>query len=136
MRLFQVARRSNILACRESGVTLLETAVALAMLGAIAVTFLIGLATTSKAVVVANEQTVAESLARSQMEWAKEVTYTVNATAYAPAPIPGEADYTGFSATITAEPLNTPDDGIQKVVVTVKHYDEELIILEGYKVNR
>ena len=136
MGLSRVTSVSGRLVRDESGFSFLEVLAALALLGIIAVAFLGGLATTSKAVVVANEQTVAESLSRSQMEWAKEATYTVNATAYAPAPIPGEADYTGYSATITAEPLNTPDDGIQKVVVTVKHYDEEVITLEGYKVNR
>jgi len=126
----------NKVACGESGTTFIETVVALALLGIIAVAFLSGLATASKASIIADEQAAAESLARSQMEWAKEADYTENATGYSPAPILGGSDYAGYSANITAEPLHTPDDGIQKVTVTVKHYEKEIVQLEGYKLDR
>jgi len=136
MRLFQMGRKPGIFACRESGVTLIETVVALAILGVIAVAFLNGLATTSRAVFIADERTTAESLAQSQMEWAKNVDYVYDATEYSPAPMPGGKDYTKYSATIVAEPLHNPDDGIQKIAVTVKHSDKEVIKLEGYKADR
>ena len=126
----------NKVACGESGTTFIETVVALALLGIIAVAFLSGLATTSKASIIADEQAAAESLAQSQMEWAKEADYTENATGYSPADIPNGEDYIGYSAIITAEPLDSPDDGIQKITVTVKHYDKEVLQLEGYKVDR
>jgi len=121
---------------RESGLTLIETVVALAIIGVIAVAFLSGLATTSKAAFIADEQTTAESLARSQMEWAKKVDYVYDATEYSPAPIPSGKDYINYSAVITAEPLRAPDDGIQKITVTIKHSDKGVIRLEGYKVDR
>jgi len=133
MRLF---RTSNLFARRERGTTLIETVVALAILGAIAVTFLSGLATTTKAVGLTDEQTTAESLAQSQMEWVKNASYSYNATAYSPVSIPGGKDYINYSAIITAEPLHDPDDGIQKITVTVKRSDKEVIKLEGYKVDR
>ena len=95
-----------------------------------------GLATTSKGAMVADEQTTAESLARSQMEWAKQVAYTDNATGYASAPIPSGDDYIGYTANITAEPLHNPDDGIQKITVTIKHFDKDIVQLEGYKADR
>ncbi len=136
MRLFRVGRMLSIFACREQGVTLIETVVALAILGTIAVTFLSGLATTSKAVGLADEQTTAESLAQSQMEWVKNASYSYNATGYSPAPIPSGKDYINYSAIIVAEPLHDPDDGIQRITVTVKHSDKGIIKLEGYKVDR
>jgi hypothetical protein len=37
---------------------------------------------------------------------------------------------------ITAEPLHTPDDGIQKITITIKRDDEVITRLEGYKVDR
>ena len=123
-------------ACSESGTTLIETVVALALLSAIAVTFLSGLATTSKATIIANEQTTAESLARSQMEWVKNVAYADNATEYSPASIPGGEDYVGYSTAIAAEPLHATDDGIQKITVTIEHFDKEILKLEGYKADR
>lgn len=121
---------------RESGATLLETVVALAILGAIAVTFLSGLVTTSKAAFTTDERATAESLAQSQMEWAKSVSYSYNATAYSPAPIPTDKDYLDYSALITAASLRNPDDGIQKITVTIKRSNREVSKLEDYKLDR
>jgi len=136
MRVFQVAKRLSIFAGHGSGIGLIETLVALAIIGTIAVTFLSGLATSSKAAFTADEQTTAESLARSQMEWAKNVDYIYGTTEYSPAPMPCVGDYVKYSAIIIAEPLRTPDDGIQKITVTIKHSDKGVIRLEGYKVDR
>ncbi len=132
----QPFRMLRIFTCRESGVTLIETVVALAILGTIAVTFLSGLVTTSRAAFTADERATAESLAQSQMEWVKDTDYVYSATQYSPAPIPGGKDYINYSANITAAPLNIPDDGIQKITVTVRRSGEGVIILEGYKVDR
>ena len=136
MRPFQMGRIASIFTCRESGVSLLETVVALAILSVIAVAFLSGLTTTSRAVFIADERSTAESLARSQMEWTKNVDYVYDATEYSLAPMPSGRDYINYSATIAAEPLRNPDDGIQKITVTVKHSGKGVIKLEGYKVDR
>jgi len=133
MRLFSIFK---VFIRRESGVTLLETVVALAILGTIGVIFLSGLTTTSKAAFIFDEQATAESLARSQMEWAQNADYVYDATQYSPTPIPSGKDYINYSATITAEPLHNPDDGIQKITVTVKHSGETVTRLQGYKVDR
>ncbi len=90
MRLLRILR---IFTSHESGATLIEAVVALAILGTIGVTFLSGLATTSKAAFIADEQATAESLAQSQMEWVKNAGYSYNATAYSSAPIPSSKDY-------------------------------------------
>ena len=133
MRVFSIPR---VFTYRESGATLMETAVALFILGVIAVTFLSGLVTTSKAVFIADERATAESLARSQIEWAKSANYTDNATQYSPELIPSGKDYIDYSANITTEPLHDPDDGIQKITVTVKRSGDTVFTLEGYKVDR
>jgi len=129
-------RTLSIFTGRESGVTFIETVVALAILGVIAVTFLNGLTTASKATFIADERATAESLARSQMEWVKNTSYSYNATEYSPAPIPSGGDYVNYAAIIAAEPLHNPDDGIQKITVTVKRSDKGVIKLEGYKADR
>jgi hypothetical protein len=105
-------------------------------LGTIAVAFLGGVATSSRDVYTADERATAESLARSQMEWAKSASYSYNATSYSTAPIPIHKDYINYSANITAEPLHEPDDGIQKITVTITHSGEAVYRLEGYKVDR
>ncbi len=136
MRQFGIARMLRIFALSESGVTLIETLIALALLGIIAVTFLSGLATTSKAAFTTDERATAESLARSQMEWVKNVDYVYSATEYSPAPVPGGKDYINYSAIIVAQPLHNPDDGIQKITITVERSDKVVITLDGYKVDR
>ena len=136
MRLFQVAKMLRVFTRSESGATLIETLVALAIMGTLAVTFLSGLTITSKATIVASEQATAESLAQGQMEWVKNADYVYGATEYSPAPISSSNDYAHYSVGIAAEPVHTTDDGIQKITVTVKHYDKEVIKLNGYKMNR
>jgi len=122
--------------CRESGVSFIETAVVLAVLGTITVIFLTGMMTSSRAAFISDKQATAESLAQSQTEWAQNASYTANATTYSPAPIPSGKDYINYSANITAQSLNTPDDGIQKITVTVSYSGLQILTLESYKVNR
>ena len=131
------ARRAHgILARGESGVTLLETLVALAVLSVVSVAFLSGLATTSRAAVVADRMVAAESLAQGQMESARRATYAYEATSYTPVQIPGDESYVGFSAEVVAEPLNSPDDGVQKITVTIRRSGVDVYVLQGYKVDR
>ena len=136
IRLSRKMRILKFFTGNQSGIALLETLIALALLGIIGVTFLSGLATASKGNIIIDEQTTAESLMRSQMELAKKAAYVYDTSEYTPAPIPSSDDYTGYSATITAEPLNNPDQGIQKITVMVKHFDKELVQLQSYKVDR
>ncbi len=131
MRLFSLSR---VFICRESGVSLLETVVALAILGTIAVTFLSGVAITSKAAFTTDERATAESLAQSQMEWTQNASY--NTTGYLLAPIPNGKDYINYSVNITAQPLPGGNVGIQKIIVTVNRTDEQVFTLESYKVDR
>ena len=127
---------SRILRCRESGMTLLETVIAVAILGTVAATFLGGVATSSSGVYTADERATAKSLAQTQMEWVKNAIYSYNADSYSIDPIPVSDDYISYSANITAEPLHNPDDGIQKITVTIMHSGEPVFTLEGYKIDR
>ena len=120
----------------ESGFTFLETLIALALLGAISVTFLLGLATSSKAAFIGDQQATAESLAQNQMEWIKNIEYVYDAPQYSEAPIPDSSDYINFSAEILAEPLHSPDDGIQRITVHIKRADKGITTLVSYKVDR
>lgn len=133
MRLFSIR---SVSISGESGVSLIETAVVLAVLGTIAVTFLTGMMISSNAAFINDEQATAENLARSQMEWAQNASYISDTNQYPTAPIPGSKDYINYSVNITAQPLQTPDDGIQKVTVIVIHSNKQVIALESYKVNR
>lgn len=136
-----MARQCKIMGwCRfvrgEAGMTLLESLVALVIVSLVVVTGLVGLATSSKATTISDEQSTAESLARSQMEWVKRAAYVPGTATYAAASIPAGSDYDSYSANIAVSPLNNPDDGIQKITVTIDRSGNEVLKLEGYKVNR
>lgn len=150
---------------KQRGFTLIEVLIALALLGLIAIAFLGALAAASEAIIISDERTTAESLARSQMEYAKNQDYSDNQWSYevtdssravlAGAPSWWDDDnppllssnYAGYSVEVKAEDFDANDDGslevpgedegIRKITVTVSHLAKpEVIILEDYKVNR
>ncbi len=113
---------------REKGVSLIETAVALAILAAIGVSFLNGLATTSTARATADEQVSAKALAESIIEDIKKGPYIPS---YTPV-IPDE--YPGYTANVTVE--NPKNDNIQQLTVIIHHHNHDPLILQTYKVKR
>lgn len=129
-------RQTNRNTKRESGITLVESLVALAILAAVAVVFLGGVVGTTKAAAITDEKTTALSIAQSQMEWVHNATYSPNATAYASEPLPAGRDYDNFAVDISVIPLNLPDDGIQKVTINVTRSGKQVYRLEGYKAER
>ena len=113
----------------EIGSSLIETVVALALLGIIGVAFLSALATTSNSRLIADEHASARILAESQMEDIKKQTYSFS---YGPVPI--SAEYPGYSAAVNID--NLRNGNIQKITVTIRHHDRNIETLESYKVNR
>lgn len=130
----------------ESGVGILEILVALAILGLVAVAFLGGLTGVARATLISDEQATAESLARSEIEYVKSQDYVSAPWLYELPTTPPEWDashtlpagYNGYTVNVTAELLDghDPDDGIQKIIVTVNRNGEPVLTIEDYKVNR
>ena len=137
----------------EKGMSLIEVLIALAILGIVAAAFLSGLATASRALIIADERTTAESLARTEMEYVKSCKYTDRPTSWSyelPSGSPPSWDtdhtlpagYDGYSLAVDGSIFDADGDGnddtdIQKITVTVDHQNiEEVLTLEGYKVNR
>ena len=65
------AKKLKVLRGKESGVSLIETLIALAILGIVAVIFLGSLSTAFTGVTIIQERVAAQSLAKSQLEYIK-----------------------------------------------------------------
>lgn len=127
----------------ESGVSMLETLVALAILGLVAVVFLGGLTGVARATLISDEQATAESLARSEIELVKSQDYIDYADPthgeYGLVMAPAGSGYDIELAVELLDPENDgldDDDGIQKIIVTVNRNDEPVLTVEDYKVHR
>jgi len=118
---------------KSSGAGAVEAIIALGILGLIAVAFIGGLSTTLKAVSVTDERSTAQAIAQSEMEYVKSLPYEYGITGYGTDP---NLALNGYALAAVAAPLHDTDDGIQKVMVTVKHHDKDILTLEGYKVDR
>ena len=132
MQLFKVAKR---LEGNESGVTLIETLVALAILGCVAAAFLSGLATTTRASVIADEQATAESLIRSEIEYIKNYSYDYYASSYPVDPALTIPESWDIPAPVVV-PVHASDDGIQQVTVTAERNGKQMLSIIMYKADR
>lgn len=144
----------------EKGFGLIEVALAMALLGVVAVAFLNALATGSRAIMIADERATSESLARAQIEYVRsqeyssaEWNYTVTSLDLSSTDEPAadwwdddpppllSGDYDRYTAIVSTVPLNgVIDDGIQVITVTIQHTvsgdTKEIFTLEGYRAQR
>ena len=113
----------------ERGVTLIETLIAIALLGIIGSVLMTGMAGVYHAVPVADEQEIGKQLAQSQIETAMRKPYALS---YSPAPIPDI--YPEYTAEIDVIPLRLGN--FQRITVTIKRDGQSSATLEVYKANR
>jgi len=134
------------------GVTLIEVLIAVAILGLVAVAFLSALATASTAIIIADERSTAESLARSELEYVKSQDFSLpcpdspwsyQASSTPPSQSPSQHEpyttapswwaghtlpneYGGYSVIVTAQGYDADGDyieGIWEITVKVYHND-------------
>ena len=128
----------------EKGTGLLETLVALAIVSVILTAFLAALSIGTFGVSVVRERVTAENLARAQLEYIKNYTYTVGAASY---PIVEHPE--SYPITITISYWYSPTEtfttdlsvdpvccGMQWITVTVSHNGEPVFRALDYKLNR
>jgi prepilin-type N-terminal cleavage/methylation domain-containing protein len=123
----------------EKGFSLLEVLLAVALVGILGTAIPSALSTANRTTIISNEHTMAESLARSQMDYVQNQTYDSinNPPVYAViSNLP-----TGYSITQTVvrlDPkgdLTANDDGLQQITVTVQRGANIAYTLVDFKVN-
>lgn len=113
----------------QKGLGLVETLVAVAILGTSVVAFVTALSAGSIAVGKQDEAVVAQSLVQTQLEYTKSYAYDPEATTYPTVDTPE-----GY--TISVGVTSVPDTDIQKITVTISRDSENIITVADYKVNR
>ena len=115
----------------QEGVGLVETLVAVAILGVTLVTLLAAISTGSIGVATTEERVSAENLARSQLEYAKSQSYLTAPASYATV-----TPLAGYAISADATSIPEGDSSVQKITVTVTRDGDTLLTVEDYKVDR
>ena len=115
----------------EEGLTLVESLIAVAIVGVALVAFAVALSTGSIAVWESDQEVTVQSLARTQMEYIKGYPYDPDATTY---PTVNATDNYSISVAVTSVP--DTDTNIQKVTANISRDGQVLLTVEDYKVNR
>jgi prepilin-type N-terminal cleavage/methylation domain-containing protein len=130
----------HLMTAAQHGMTLIEVLIALGIIAAIAVIYLSGMSTSSKATIINQEQITGESLAKSQMEYIKRQPYdATNPVEYAVMDLDPDLVAAGYDIQVVVQLMNPRgdsihnDDGLQKIVITITHNGETVYTLEGYK---
>ena len=119
----------------ELGYSLMETLVALAIIGIVAAIFLSGMATTTKANIITDKKATAESLVYTEIEYVKNFAYQYDASLYPVDPALTIPEGWAVPQPVV-ELIHATDDGAQKVTVTAQHNGEEVLSVNVYKVDR
>jgi type II secretory pathway pseudopilin PulG len=116
----------------EDGVGLVETLIAVGILGLALTALLSAVSTGSLASSRSQERVTAENMARSQLEYVKSQPYATPPATYATVtPTAG-----GYAVSVGAEAIPNADSAIEKVTVTVTRNGKTLFVTEDYKVDR
>jgi len=116
----------------QAGVGLVETLIAVAILGVTLVALLAAISTGSIGVATTEERVTAENLARSQLEYTKSQSYLPAPTSYLTVTPPAGYAISADATSIIPE----GDSSVQMITVTVTRDGDTLLTVEDYKVDR
>jgi len=131
---------------KETGVTLIETLIALALIGITAAIFLIGIATAFTGVMTSQERIAAESLVNSQLEYVNTRDYIPiayydpddPAKRYQLIDIPQDLADQGYAIEINLPQAITVEGGgwgeVQNVTIVIRCDGEAILTISEYKV--
>ena len=116
----------------QKGIGLVETLVAVAILGTSVVAFVVALSAGSLTVSEHDKETIGQSLAQTQMEYTKSyLPYIPGAVTYPALAVPAT-----YSVSVGVLAVPGADTNIQKITVSVLKDSVNIITISDYKVNR
>ena len=126
-----ISRRLKSRAQDQTGLGLVETLVAVAILGTSVVAFVAALSAGSIAVGEQSAAVVAQSLVQTQLEYTKSYPYDPGATTY-----PAVDSPEGYTISVGVASVPDTDTDIQKITVIISRESENILTVADYKVNR
>ena len=115
----------------ESGISLVESLVAIAILGGGVLTMILAMSGGALAVNENDQEVVAQSLARTELEYIKNYTYDSGATTY-----PAVSTPAGYGISVGVSVVPGGNANIQKVTANITRNGEVIMTVVDYKVNR
>ncbi|MFC1870026.1 hypothetical protein ACFLYE_02005 [Chloroflexota bacterium] len=115
----------------EKGFALVESLVAVLLLGTTVLTFTTALATGSLGVRENDQETVVQSLARSQLEYIKSYSYDPDATTY-----PTVSTPPGYAVSVAVSSISDTNSNIQKISANISRGGNLIMTIEDYKGDR
>jgi Tfp pilus assembly protein PilV len=115
----------------QSGIGLVETLVAVAILGVSAVSFVSNLSVGAMSVRTLNEEATIQQLLTTQMETLKGLKYDATGNTY---PVISTPD--GYNLTLSVDSQIVSNTNLQKITATLWLKGKQVAILENYKANR
>jgi type II secretory pathway pseudopilin PulG len=131
LKTIQKKARGKCRARGQGGLGLVETLVAVAILGTAVAAFVTALSAGSIAVGENDAENMAQGLAQSQLEYTKSYAYDSGATTY-----PAITAPEGYGIAVSVSSVPGTDSDIQKITVTISHEGESVLQVEDYKVDR
>ncbi len=126
------SKRYYSILTKQAGFGLVESLLAVAILGSAVFMLLNGLSAGAISVGILQEDIVAENLGRTQLEYTKSLPFNAAPFSYQSIlEVPA-----GYSISANASPVSNRDGNVQRIIVTVYHGTKSVYILEGFKVNR
>lgn len=115
----------------QRGFGIVETLVAVAILGTSVTAFIAGLSAGTVATGAQDTLLTSQGLAQSQVEYTKSRAYNASAVTYPAITVPP-----GYNISAAVSAVPDADANIQKITVTVSHNGEAIVTVADYKVNR
>jgi hypothetical protein len=115
----------------ERGISLVEAAMAIAILGTVIVAMILSMSGGVMAVQDDGQMVTAQSLARTQLEYIKNCTYEADAATYPTVSVPD-----GYSITVAVNKVPDTSTDIQKVTVNILRSSSIIFTISDYKVKR
>ncbi len=115
----------------ERGLALMESLIAVAVLGTTVLAFTVALATGALGIRENDQEVVAQGLARTQLEYTKSYAYNPSATTYPTVTTPS-----GYAISVAVASVPSTNANIQKITANITRDGNLVMTINDYKVNR